>query len=259
MNEPRMTLTDGQPVPEDGSHRTIDPTTGLQKGYVVLSEEERAKRFVKPVRRTYIHGGHRVCGKDLGEYGQFSTYYGEGARRVCHEDKGHTGECGENGNSVYIATLPEFTRLQTTGRYKGCDGSTTMSRALAETYARDPKFYSGTFCCNCHKHFPLDEFQWEDGEPMEPNLQEAHALVVKAARAKMVEDARIARERSNLAHTLAVDAEFPRETAVDPPSLLARIATLEQQLSTVLNYVQTIQIRQEELMGLVRTLSSQWK
>jgi hypothetical protein len=47
-----------------------------------------------------------------------------------------------------------------------CGGTTTMGRALAETYARDPSFYSGTFCCTCGKHFPVGEdgeFVWDDG------------------------------------------------------------------------------------------------
>jgi hypothetical protein len=36
-------------------HREIDPTTGQQKAYVVLSAEERARGFVRPVRRAYLH------------------------------------------------------------------------------------------------------------------------------------------------------------------------------------------------------------
>ena len=90
------TLTDGSAVTED--HREIDPMTGLQKGYVVLSAAERAKGFVRPVRRSYMH--------------------------------------------------------------KTCGTSTTMGLALAETYARDPEFYSGTFCASCQAHFPLSEFVW---------------------------------------------------------------------------------------------------
>lgn len=100
--EPRRTLTDGTQIyPE---HRNINPVTGQQLGYVVLAEEERAKGFVRPVRRSYVH---QKCG-----------------------------------------TL------------------TTMSQVLAETYARKPDFYSGTFCCGCRKHFPVGEsgeFVWEDG------------------------------------------------------------------------------------------------
>lgn len=44
-----------------------------------------------------------------------------------------------------------------------CGGVTTMGQTLAETYARDPHFYSGTFCCHCGKHFPVGkdgEFTW---------------------------------------------------------------------------------------------------
>lgn len=44
-----------------------------------------------------------------------------------------------------------------------CGGVTTMGQTLAETYARDPKFYSGTFCCHCGTHFPVGadgEFNW---------------------------------------------------------------------------------------------------
>jgi hypothetical protein len=43
-----------------------------------------------------------------------------------------------------------------------CGSETTVSQAIAETYARDPKFYSGTFCVSCGVHRPLDEFVWKD-------------------------------------------------------------------------------------------------
>ncbi len=94
----KTTLTDGSPVTPD--HREIDPATGQQKAYVVLSDEERAKGFIRPVRRSYIHNP--------------------------------------------------------------CGGKTTMGQALAETYAREPSFYSGTFCCSCRAHFPVAEFVWAD-------------------------------------------------------------------------------------------------
>lgn len=92
----KTTLTDGSPVTPD--HREINPATGQQKAYVVLSAEERAKGFVEPVRTSYLH--------------------------------------------------------------QACGTVTTMGRALAETYARQPEFYSGTFCCGCRNHFPVGE----DGE-----------------------------------------------------------------------------------------------
>lgn len=94
-------LADGNPVTED--HREINPATGQQKGYVVLTAEERAKGFQRPVRRAYIH---QTCGTE-----------------------------------------------------------TRMSQEIAETYARDPKFYSGTFCVHCRNHFPVGaegQFVWKD-------------------------------------------------------------------------------------------------
>lgn len=90
-------LTSGHPVPADRSHTELTPS-GQQKAYVVLSDAERSKGFVRPVRDAYRH---LTCGK-----------------------------------------------------------ITTMGRELSETYARDPYFYSGTFCSTCRGHFPVGE----DGE-----------------------------------------------------------------------------------------------
>ena len=44
--------------------------------------------------------------------------------------------------------------------HDACGAVTTMSVPLAETIARDPKFYDATFCTNCRTHFPLAEFKW---------------------------------------------------------------------------------------------------
>jgi hypothetical protein len=96
----KTTLTDGSPVTDD--HREINPATGMQKGYIVLSADERAKGFVRPVRRSYVH--------------------------------------------------------------EKCGVTTTMGQALAETYARQPDFYGGTFCAGCRTHFPVGEngeFVWD--------------------------------------------------------------------------------------------------
>jgi len=94
---PKTQLVSGGPV--TGDHRALKEN-GQQKDYVVLTAEERAKGFVRPVRRTYLH--------------------------------------------------------------TPCGTSTTMSQAIAETYARDPSFYTGTFCVNCRGHFPLEQFVWAD-------------------------------------------------------------------------------------------------
>lgn len=48
-------------------------------------------------------------------------------------------------------------------RHLKCGKITTMGRAIAETYARDPYFYGGTFCSHCRAHFPVGvdgEFTW---------------------------------------------------------------------------------------------------
>jgi len=79
---------------------------GQQEKYIVLSDEEKAKGFVRPVRLSYIH--------------------------------------------------------------KTCGGLTKMNISIAETYARDPSFYGGTFCVACGTHFDLvkdneRQFHWEDG------------------------------------------------------------------------------------------------
>lgn len=74
---------------------------GQQGAYLVLSEEDRAAGFARPVREKYMH---------------------------------------------------------TT-----CLGVTTIPTEIAETFARDPKFYNGTFCATCKEHFPLSEFKWPDG------------------------------------------------------------------------------------------------
>lgn len=96
VDRSKTELTDA--VPPGADHRELKPN-GQQRAYVVLSADERAKGFVRPVRRKYVH---KVCGT-----------------------------------------------------------MTRMSEEIAETYARDPHFYSGTFCCGCGKHLPREEFVWD--------------------------------------------------------------------------------------------------
>lgn len=161
-DRPRVQLTDGSPVTPD--HREIDPATGQQKGYVVLSPEERAKGFVRPVRRSYVHVGFGCCGADLGPWREQPNDYGY-VSRICGGPPSHEGLHGDDGgHAVFVATQPELDRLARTGRYKGCGALTTMGLAIAETYARDPGFYGATFCATCGRHFLLAEFVWEGTE-----------------------------------------------------------------------------------------------
>jgi hypothetical protein len=95
-----MGVTDDR---SDPRLRNIEPS-GMQEAYLVLSDEELAKGFVRPVRRSYIHS-----------------------------------------------------------RGKSCGVVTRMGEKLCETYARQPSFYSATFCVACGDHFPVDQFDWVDG------------------------------------------------------------------------------------------------
>jgi hypothetical protein len=138
-------LVSGQSVPADHSHAEINPATGMQRDYVVLSPEERAKGFVKPLRRSYIH-----------------AYPSEVERQI------------------------------------GCGGETTTGTAIAETYARNPRFYTGTFCVHCKAHFPLNQFIWDgggelNGEPMDPELQGEWLVRMRERRQREAEDRRLSR------------------------------------------------------------------
>lgn len=49
-------------------------------------------------------------------------------------------------------------------RHDKCGAVTSMPDAIAQTYARDPFFYSGTFCVQCRAHYPVGadgEFTWD--------------------------------------------------------------------------------------------------
>lgn len=101
-----MPITDD---PNDPGLRKVGPD-GMQDSYLVLSDEERAKGFVRPVRTEYVH--------------------------------------------------------------ERCGAVTTMALPIAETYARQPDYYGGTFCATCRNHFPVGtagEFVWavpREGTPL---------------------------------------------------------------------------------------------
>lgn len=75
-------------------------------------------------------------------------------------------------SEVYLV-LPEEAReeeeyvrpLRTSYKHSTCGGTTTMAKPIAQTYARNPKFYGATYCCTCRMHLPVGEFVWsDDGE-----------------------------------------------------------------------------------------------
>ena len=54
--------------------------------------------------------------------------------------------------------------LQTSYRHKACGSVITMNSEIAETFARDPKFYTHTFCTQCKEHIPVSEFIWTESK-----------------------------------------------------------------------------------------------
>lgn len=136
-------------------------TTGQHEVYLVLSEEERAKGFVRPLRFTYTHAGRSVCGAFLDPRHIRDR---KDCWDICAQKLSHKGPCG---SPFYGDLLPsEATQIHSTHRKGGCGVATKMGQALSETYARDPSFYGATFCVGCNVHLPVDEFVWDDGQPL---------------------------------------------------------------------------------------------
>jgi hypothetical protein len=139
-NDPDLNVTEG---------------SGMKKKYLVLSDEERKKGFVRPVRRGYIHVGirpkHPLLDLTPEQHERYDQY-----------------------GYIKFVEYPKSSEGGETGRYwtkeeleSGCQTLTTMGQALAETYARDPKFYGATFCCHCGKHLRVGpeemggQFVWD--------------------------------------------------------------------------------------------------
>lgn len=56
--------------------------------------------------------------------------------------------------------------VRTSYLHTTCGAVTSMGLSIAETYARDFRFYGSTYCCVCRMHKPVGpegEFVWEDG------------------------------------------------------------------------------------------------
>lgn len=137
-NDPRISRgpPDETPVPQN-------------EWYLVMSEEERKKGFVRPIRRKYVHNGFKPKYplRDLTEE-EIVTF-------------GHAG-------FVKFEIYSENSKSNSTGRFwtqkeldtKGCGAETTMGLELCETYAANPGYYGSTYCTGCHKHRPVKEFNW---------------------------------------------------------------------------------------------------
>jgi hypothetical protein len=127
---------------------------GMQKNYLVLSEEERAKGFVRPVRQKYRHVG--IAGPQ------------HPLRDLKDDERDYGGPDGYAKFETYPADAAAVGRFWSQADLdrvgKGCGTVTTMGLALSETYAREPRFYGATFCAGCRVHLPVGddgEFVWE--------------------------------------------------------------------------------------------------
>jgi hypothetical protein len=125
---------------------------GQAADHYVLCEAERAKGYVRPVRRSYKHVGVRPC---------FPT------RALTSEQAERTAGEGYVAFEPYPESEhPALGRFWTEAQLSsGCGTVTSMPEACAETYARDPSFYGSTFCCGCGKYLPVGargEFVWLD-------------------------------------------------------------------------------------------------
>jgi hypothetical protein len=144
-------LSGGGPVTDE--HRNLKPD-GQQQGYVVLAPEERAKGFVRPVRLRYVHVGRQAGRHPLRDLTP------DEAERYAKFDYVKFEAYPESESPI---TGRFWTQAEIDSIGKGCGVATTMSQAIAETYARDPKFYDGTFCVGCREHLPVGErgeFVW---------------------------------------------------------------------------------------------------
>ena len=144
-----MTITTDSQDPRLG-HGVDETPVPQQEIYLVLSEDERKKGFIRPYRESYKH---------VGDKPKYTL------RDLTDEEK----ELYDGEGYIKFEMYPE-SMLPRTGKFWtqkqlnaiGCGTVTKMGRELAETYARNPHFYGATYCVGCQMHRPLKEFIWVD-------------------------------------------------------------------------------------------------
>ena len=135
-------------------HGSNDEPVPQNEAYLVLSEDERKKGFVRPVRTKYLHVGipgptYPLRDLDADELDRFSGV-GYVKFEAYPEEHASTGKY--------------WTQEQLDSVGKGCGAVTSMSQSIAETYAAKPHFYGSTYCVGCGKHRPVGpqgEFVWD--------------------------------------------------------------------------------------------------
>ena len=149
----RSPETTGPPAPT-----TKKLPDGQFADHWVLTEAERAKGFVRPVRDSYIHVGPPGPEGPLRDLTEEERERCRGYGYVKYE------EYPEGSHA-----LGRYWTQKDLDRANGsCSAVTTMSMNIAETYARKPDYYGQTFCCRCGDYFPVGEageFVWKaDGD-----------------------------------------------------------------------------------------------
>ncbi len=140
---------------------------GQHKTYLVMTEEERAQGLVRPVRQKYIHVGTKVDTE--GTIEPLEDHLDDSNRRFYDRDQGYVAylkypesKSPMVGKFLQQKELDAFEAKK--DRVGGCGVVTVMGEAIAQTYARDPKFYGATFCVGCNEHLPVNEFYWDGTE-----------------------------------------------------------------------------------------------
>lgn len=124
-----------------------------QEKYLVLSEAERARGFIRPLRLSYKHVGPPGPTYPLSDLT-------EKERKLWGDEYAKFETYPERKESQATGKFWTQTQLDNVG--KGCGTVTTMNQAIAETYAREPHFYGATYCVFCQMHLPVNEFVWTD-------------------------------------------------------------------------------------------------
>ena len=104
-----MSVTSDPNDPRLGRGSDTEPK-GMNEAYLVLSDEERAKGFVRPVRRSYKHltcGAVTTMGQAIAEtYARQPTFYGATFCVACnlHRPVGEAGEFVWDGTDEKVGT-----------------------------------------------------------------------------------------------------------------------------------------------------------
>lgn len=110
MSDEKITTLHGTPIAELREQHAREPI-GQHHDYIVLTDEERAKGFVEPVRRSYVHekcGVRTTMGQKLAEtYARDPAFYGATFCCGCnaHFPVGAAGEFVWDGTTQKVGTV----------------------------------------------------------------------------------------------------------------------------------------------------------